>query len=184
MVEYQLELKTPAALFISVFLGSVAWADEDFDTIASNYVSITIPVLEKFCLDCHDADTKKGELDLERFESLTEIRRAPEIWQKVFEQIESEEMPPKGEKQLDPKQREILLSWTRGYLDAEALASAGDPGPVTPPAAQQRGIHLYHPRSHRRRITRSCKAVSGRQRGRRRFHQYRRGIGHVSRLVG
>ena len=59
------------------------------------------------------------------------MRSEPEIWQKVVEQIENGEMPPKDKEQLTPEHREQLLAWTKTYLNAEAHANAGDPGPVT-----------------------------------------------------
>ena len=39
-------------------------------------------------------------------------------------------MPPKDKKQLEGTEREELLAWIDSYLEAEALAGAGDPGPV------------------------------------------------------
>ncbi|MEZ5327291.1 MAG: DUF1587 domain-containing protein [Verrucomicrobiales bacterium] len=109
----------------------VARADESFEPISTAYATKTLPVLQGRCLDCHDAESKKGELDLERFRTLEEVRHEPEIWQKVVEQIENGEMPPKDKEQLTPAEREQLLTWTKTYLHAEAEANAGDPGPVT-----------------------------------------------------
>jgi len=39
-------------------------------------------------------------------------------------------MPPKGAEQPLPEQRKQLRAWVESYLHLEALASAGDPGPV------------------------------------------------------
>ena len=119
--------------YITAFLllSAIARADDPFEPIAAAYAANTLPILQGRCFDCHDADSKKGELDLERFGSLTEVRSEPEIWQKVVEQIENGEMPPKDKEQLTPEHREQLLAWTKTYLNAEAHANAGDPGPVT-----------------------------------------------------
>jgi hypothetical protein len=69
-------------------------------------------------------------LDLERFASLTDVRRSPRVWQKVAEMLDNGEMPPKKATQPSEAQRKQLRGWVERYLNAEAHASAGDPGPV------------------------------------------------------
>ncbi|MBC8326136.1 MAG: DUF1592 domain-containing protein [Verrucomicrobia subdivision 3 bacterium] len=87
-------------------------------------------MLKKFCLDCHSTEKEKGELDLERFGTLAKVRAAPKVWVKVVEMIEDGEMPPKKEAQFSAAERKAFLGWVKNYLDAEALANAGDPGRV------------------------------------------------------
>ena len=88
------------------------------------------PLLKQYCLTCHSTEKHKGDLDLERFSSPSEIRKHPKVWQSVAEQLASGEMPPKDKPQLKPAERERLASWVRLTLDDLARASAGDPGPV------------------------------------------------------
>jgi len=52
--------------------------------------------IEQHCYDCHDADTKKGDLDLT---SLTLDAQHLDLWIKVHDAIERGEMPPKKKKQ-------------------------------------------------------------------------------------
>jgi hypothetical protein len=88
------------------------------------------PLLKQYCLGCHGTARKRGDLDLERFADLESVRRGVPVWVKVAEALDRGEMPPKGAPQPAPGQRARLREWVRRYLDAEALASAGDPGPV------------------------------------------------------
>src|SRR5688572_1799867 len=88
------------------------------------------PLLKENCLQCHSTEKQKGELDLERFSSLNEVKKHPKIWQSVVEQISLGEMPPKDKPQPTAVQREQLLGWVNAVLDEVALARAGDPGPV------------------------------------------------------
>ncbi|MEZ5303713.1 MAG: DUF1587 domain-containing protein [Verrucomicrobiales bacterium] len=97
---------------------------------AADFASEIAPLLDRYCLGCHDAETKKGELDLERFDSLASAKADAEIWLKVVEQIEVEEMPPKKKPQLSAGEKARLLGWIDETLDAVALEQAGDPGPV------------------------------------------------------
>ncbi len=60
--------------------------------------------LEKHCIDCHDEDNQKGEVNLEDLNfHITTIEQA-ELWQKVLNALNSGEMPP--EKKPQPKKRE------------------------------------------------------------------------------
>ncbi|MGL4551499.1 MAG: DUF1592 domain-containing protein [Gemmataceae bacterium] len=86
------------------------------------------PLLAKYCLSCHGAKAKKGGLDLERFTSLDQVRKDLKPWQQLIEQVEAGEMPPAGKPRPTAEESKRLLAWTRGVLDAEARARAGDPG--------------------------------------------------------
>ena len=82
-----------------------------------------LPFLEQYCFDCHDAETKKGELALDE---LTEV--TPEsfgIWKRVWEQVALKEMPPKKKKnQPDAKERLRLSSWIVDGLE-QAMKEKG-----------------------------------------------------------
>lgn len=103
---------------------------ESFQSLATQYTDETRPILAGFCIECHSTADREGELDLERFAALADVRRAPPVWQKVAEMLDNGEMPPKSADQPSNEQRMRLRAWVGRYLDAEAHASAGDPGPV------------------------------------------------------
>jgi Protein of unknown function (DUF1592)/Protein of unknown function (DUF1588)/Protein of unknown function (DUF1587)/Protein of unknown function (DUF1585)/Protein of unknown function (DUF1595)/Planctomycete cytochrome C len=55
------------------------------------------PLLEQYCIDCHDDDIKRGGLNLDAI--LSESPEAhPEIWEKVILRLNSRQMPPPSEK--------------------------------------------------------------------------------------
>ena len=115
------------ALFIGTF---ICVAAVPFPKLSSDYQKAMLPLLKKFCLNCHSTEEQEGELDLERFSSLESVRKASKVWVKVVEMMEDGEMPPKKEAQLSVAERKRFLGWIGDYLDAEALANAGDPGRV------------------------------------------------------
>ena len=86
------------------------------------------PLLARYCLDCHSEKEQKGELDLERFASADRVRKDLKPWALLIEQLEAGEMPPKDQPQPSEEERRRMIDWTRGFLDAEARARAGDPG--------------------------------------------------------
>ena len=100
------------------------------EEVSAGFAATVQPLLKKYCLDCHSAAVKKGSLDLERFATLDLVRRDLMPWQQLIEQLEADEMPPKDKPQPTTDERKRLVEWTRGLLDAEARARAGDPGRV------------------------------------------------------
>jgi hypothetical protein len=117
---------------VAVLLALPAVADESasFAPLADEYGRDVRPLVKQFCLKCHSTDQQQGELDLERFAALADVRKSPRTWIKVVEQLDNGEMPPKDADQPTAAQRKSLRDWARKYLDAEARASAGDPGRV------------------------------------------------------
>jgi hypothetical protein len=96
----------------------------------TEFTTVVLPLLQKYCLSCHSTKMRKGSLDLERFTSLHQLRKDLKPWQQMIEMLEAGEMPPKKKPQPTADERKALLSWVRGFLDAEAVAQAGDPGHV------------------------------------------------------
>ncbi|MFT5130473.1 MAG: hypothetical protein ACI8W8_004104, partial [Rhodothermales bacterium] len=108
-------------LLLGTFLSAVA---------AQDFQKDIQPLLTTYCLDCHDAETQKGELDLERFGSLDAIAKDASVWEHVQLQVADGEMPPKKKPQFSPEEKARFTTWLASTLNGIALASAGDPGPV------------------------------------------------------
>ncbi|MCH2203558.1 MAG: DUF1592 domain-containing protein [Fuerstiella sp.] len=118
---------------MTVFYGSsFATGDEtaSFSTIGENYERNIRPLMRQLCLDCHSAEQREGELDLEQFANLSDVRRVPGIWLKIAEMLDNGEMPPKDSTQPSTQEKRQLRDWIKQYLHNEALAGAGDPGSV------------------------------------------------------
>ncbi len=98
--------------------------------LQTEYATVVRPLIKKYCLDCHSTKARKGSLDLERFAALADVRKDVKPWQHTIELLEAGEMPPKGKAQPTAGERKLLIDWSRGLLDAEARARAGDPGHV------------------------------------------------------
>ncbi|MEX2186560.1 MAG: DUF1592 domain-containing protein [Pirellulales bacterium] len=103
---------------------------DPFARLGDTYGREVLPLLKTYCLDCHSTETKEGELDLEQFVALADVRREPPVWQRVAEMLAGGEMPPKDADQPTADERRALRDWVGRYLDVEARANAGDPGRV------------------------------------------------------
>jgi len=117
-----------ALAVVSVFV-SAASAQKG-ETTAAQYDQFVRPLLGEFCLKCHSTEEHKGDLDLERFTSASEVLNDSKVWERVIEQLTFGEMPPEEELQPAEGQVDLFLDWVNRALDEAVLANAGDPGPV------------------------------------------------------
>jgi hypothetical protein len=57
------------------------------------------PFLDQHCMDCHDGDVKKGDLDLSTLSTDAANAAALKKWVRVFDRVAAGEMPPPKKKQ-------------------------------------------------------------------------------------
>jgi Protein of unknown function (DUF1592)/Protein of unknown function (DUF1588)/Protein of unknown function (DUF1587)/Protein of unknown function (DUF1585)/Protein of unknown function (DUF1595)/Planctomycete cytochrome C len=100
------------------------------DEASKEFEAATLPLVKRYCLECHSTEEQEGDLDLERFVRLDQVQNAPRVWQRVGELLNSGEMPPKEARQPDDAERARLRRWVGGFLATEAIRRAGDPGRV------------------------------------------------------
>ncbi|HVJ44756.1 MAG TPA: DUF1592 domain-containing protein, partial [Luteolibacter sp.] len=92
---------------------------------------IPAPVREMFenrCTDCHDAETKKGGLDLTALGFDLSNPKTFATWVKIHDRVEDHEMPPKKKEQPEAAERDGFLKAVAAPLekaDAEAIATNG-----------------------------------------------------------
>jgi len=73
----------------------LAWEEPKPVDDAAAFANDVQPLLQKYCITCHSTEEQEGELDLEQFKSLAEIRRDLSAWEKVAEMLGNGEMLPK-----------------------------------------------------------------------------------------
>jgi Protein of unknown function (DUF1588)/Protein of unknown function (DUF1592)/Protein of unknown function (DUF1585)/Protein of unknown function (DUF1587)/Protein of unknown function (DUF1595)/Planctomycete cytochrome C len=87
---------------------------------ASSAFAETLPraVLETYCIDCHDADSSKGDVDLD---SILQdgIAKHSATWEKVVKQLNARHMPPIGKKRPDEAGYADLVAALTKELDAQ-----------------------------------------------------------------
>src|SRR5438552_13015175 len=83
--------------------------------------------LEKHCAECHNAETKKGGLDLSTLKPDFAKPEDFSRWVKVYDRIQSGEMPPKKQarppaedlRSVTGRLKQSLLQAERARLDAQ-----------------------------------------------------------------
>ena len=80
------------------------------------------PFLDHHCMDCHDADVKKGGLDLAALSTDGADPAAHKKWVRVFDRVTAGEMPPK--KKPRPAADEMTAFTTALAADLSAIHAA------------------------------------------------------------
>ena len=120
-----------ASLCVPFLVSTVCGAEVvDFRSHEQIYLNEVRPIVVRVCQNCHSEKVMEAEIDLSIYSSISEIRKHPDVWQKVGEMLESGQMPPKDEPQPTDAERQKLGQWVRSYLKDEAKSRAGDPGRV------------------------------------------------------
>ena len=104
--------------------------DATIARLQKGYQADVLPLLKRYCHECHSPQLAEADVDLTEFTGLTEVRRHPKVWQRAAAMLDSRQMPPKDATQPTDAERKVLQEWLRSFLSNEAKARAGDPGRV------------------------------------------------------
>lgn len=116
-------------LVLSVcLLPASLWAVLPNDMVEGSLRSTVIPIVSERCFDCHDADSAKGDINLDILNGHGDERFDVRMWDKVREQLRNGTMPPKNKPQPTPEQREAILKWIGENEKAVLATPPRDPG--------------------------------------------------------
>ena len=82
-------------------------------------------LLEQYCTTCHDADAKKGDVDLDSILG-DDVAKHADVWETVVRQLNARHMPPAAKKRPDEKGYAETVNALVKELDAHA---AKEPNP-------------------------------------------------------
>ena len=98
-------------LCLSVFIcGSLA------ESIATPIPEKPFALIEKYCLDCHDSDTEKGDINLDVESIDWTSAESQHLWERVLKAMDEGMMPPAKKKQPTAAEREELSLWLDSSL--------------------------------------------------------------------
>jgi hypothetical protein len=94
-------------------------------TTQSVFVTDIQPLLSTYCLDCHNPDKSKGDLDLTIFKTVGDIKGSEQTFIEIADRIEQFEMPPKKSKQPTAVERAKITAWVTSYVPSQLDCSEG-----------------------------------------------------------
>ncbi len=83
-------------------------------------------LLQRYCIDCHDAEVTKGGIDLEALLGDDIVKHAG-TWEKVVKQLNARHMPPIGKKRPDEAGYDQLITALTTELDAQPPKAIAGP---------------------------------------------------------
>ena len=83
-------------------------------------------VINKYCIECHDTEVKKGELDLESM-SKEDVSQHPDAWERVVRKLRARQMPPIGKDRPEERTYDAVGAQLASSLDRLA-AKHPNPG--------------------------------------------------------
>ena len=104
---------------ILIFLVTNLWGNNH-----SKIPEFALKYLDKYCLNCHDKDTEKGDIHLE-FDSVNwGSHEDRELWASTLMVSHDKMMPPIDKKQPSDKERKQFTSWIQSSLDESPIFSS------------------------------------------------------------
>ncbi len=113
---------TSARLAILAFV----WGFLNSEKLPAATANLVQPFLQKHCQECHDSDTKKGNLDLSKFNA-ENPSTAPEVSEHMVRKLQHRQMPPVGEPRPDDETYNKIVALLSSSLDRVA-AEKPNPG--------------------------------------------------------
>ncbi len=105
-----------------------AGAKDDLHGVAFDYASDIRPMLERYCFDCHDRESAKGDIDLESALTQTPLVRNRLLWQNVAERLKQGDMPPQKSPQPGAPDRLKLRAWLAAEIRHFDYSTVRTPG--------------------------------------------------------
>src|SRR5262249_15439662 len=100
----------------------LAGATLSFAAVPQAYSSLPTPVravVDQYCVRCHDADLKKGDLDLEGL-SHGDVSQHSAEWERVIRKLRARQMPPIGKERPPDKTYDAVVATLASSLDRAA----------------------------------------------------------------
>jgi len=91
-------------------------------------------VMQKACIECHNATDASGDLDLEKAGNQQALRTNADLLENMIWSIDEREMPPKrANHPLSDAERSLMIEWLEGALFDLRNSRPNDPGRVVMP---------------------------------------------------
>ena len=116
--------KTPTAFLVgrlaATTIGCVGLAGlVESPVRAGESIPTPASVADRYCLDCHDADTRKGKLSLDAVD-INFPAKNPKVWEKVIRKLRRRQMPPVGKPRPDESNYDVLITHLESSIDRAA----------------------------------------------------------------
>ncbi len=110
-----------------VVSGSLSAAPADGHA-GSQYLAKIRPFLEQHCQECHSGAKPKGDWRLDQLTTDFTGKSARGRWEKVLEQLQTSEMPPKKQSRPPEAEARLVMEWISGQVSRAVIAQRAAEG--------------------------------------------------------
>uniref|UniRef100_UPI0025D0C5B6 DUF1587 domain-containing protein n=1 Tax=uncultured Phenylobacterium sp. TaxID=349273 RepID=UPI0025D0C5B6 len=96
----------------------------------ASYEEKVVPLLSKYCYDCHGRGKRKGDFALDVYPDLKAVTADPRAWEKVMQNLRTEVMPPAKKPKPTPAENKLIADWIEQAV-FHCDCDHPDPGRVT-----------------------------------------------------
>ena len=107
---------TTCAAFYASLLLFVQFGFAATECRADEFANFLNPLVAKHCLKCHGGEEVNGEVNFKPITTAAQFLAQPAVINKMIQAVDSNDMPPEGEPQLDEKTRTRLLATLKTML--------------------------------------------------------------------
>jgi mono/diheme cytochrome c family protein len=83
-----------------------------------------VPMIKRYCSACHSGSAPAAGLALTDFTDLAAVRKSPDVWAKVAQNLQSAHMPPSSATQPTQAERDLVIHWVQTTLVSNIAAAA------------------------------------------------------------
>lgn len=98
-------------------------------THVPSFATDVAPVVDKYCIGCHDDKAAPGGVRLTKGMTGTNALKDPALWQRIAKNVANKHMPPPGSPAPNDAQRRLLTQWVDSAFAQDC--NVADPGKVT-----------------------------------------------------
>ena len=124
----------PPGLLIAVFWFPTATVTAQDVAHQDAYGQRVVPLLEQYCVGCHNAEVAEAGVILDRFANQDAALADTRTWLRVRDVLEGRVMPPPDEPQPTASELDQIVAW----VENDCLLAASDAGGGVPPVVIRR----------------------------------------------
>ena len=83
---------------------------------------------ERYCIDCHDAESHEGGIDFDQLLAERPLVRNREVWEHAMFLLRERSMPPEDKRQPSDAERQAMLDWLQAEVTDFDYESVDNPG--------------------------------------------------------
>ncbi|MGB7329129.1 MAG: DUF1592 domain-containing protein [Rubripirellula sp.] len=116
---------------LAVLIVALPSLDQTSVAHANDWKTVGWPLLQKYCIDCHNADNAEAEWDLSSFENVDSVDGGADSMQRVLEMVRFGAMPPEDSDLPTDQERKTLVKSLDETMFAVSCDLRPRPGKVT-----------------------------------------------------